>query len=223
MVINPSLEAYELARLFGGTGRQSFSRSLSTKIDSCKQTLSGLLEPLLHYQMQRIDKVGKGFVSIRAGTTFRSPKLSQALKDSDEIVCFVATVGSAIEREIIRLMAEGRLSEAYILDAMGSVAVENMVKQFHQHKEAEFAAQNKSATLRFSPGYCDWPVTEQKKLFGLFGSEFTGVELLDSCLMQPRKSISGVFGLFHTANPRTCPTYNPCQDCKRTDCTARRI
>jgi hypothetical protein len=222
MVINPSLETYELSRLFGGGG-QGFSRSLNTKVERYKVALTTLVEPRLHYRIEKVDNVGKGFVSIQGGTTFRSPKLSQALKDSGEIVCFVATIGSAIEDEIIQLMAEKRLSEAYILDAMGSVAVENVVEQFHQRKEAKFAAENKSVTLRFSPGYCDWPVTEQKKLFGLFGSESTGVELLDSCLMQPRKSISGVFGLFHTANPRTSLPYNPCQRCKKIDCIARRI
>ena len=222
MVINPSVETYELSRLFGGAGRQSFSPSLSAKLECCMERLDRLLEPRLHYRIKKIDNVGTGFVSIEGGTTFKSRKLSQALKGSDEIVCFVATVGSAIEDKIVGLMAAKCLSEAYILDAMGSVAVENTVEQFHQRKGAKFAAQNKSVTLRFSPGYCDWPITDQKKLFGLFDSEFTGVELLDSCLMQPRKSISGVFGLFHTVNPHASPPYNPCQDCKKIDCIARR-
>jgi len=222
MVINPTLEAHELSRLFGGAGRQGFSRSLNTKVERYKVALTTLVEPRLHYRIEKIDNVGRGFVSIEGGTTFKSRKLSQALKRSDEIVCFVASVGSAIEDKIVGLMATKRLSEAYILDAMGSVAVENMVKQFQQRMEAKFAGESKSTTLRFSPGYCDWPLTDQNKLFGLFGSESTGVDLLDSCLMQPRKSISGVFGLFYTVNPHVFPPYNPCRDCKKTDCIARR-
>ncbi|NVM22634.1 MAG: hypothetical protein HWN68_12755 [Desulfobacterales bacterium] len=222
MLINPRLESYELSRLFGGGGRQSFSRSLRTKLETRERTLSTLLEPRLHYRVKKIDKISNGFVSLEGGITFRSTRLSQALKDSDKIVCFVATVGSGIEREIVRLTADNRLSEAYILDAMGSVAVENIVEQFCQRKEAKFALENKSVTLRFSPGYCDWPITDQKKLFELFGSESTGVGLLDSCLMQPRKSISGVFGLFHHIPPHASPPYNPCHNCKKTDCIARR-
>ena len=222
MVINPSVERNELSRLFGGSGRHSFSPLLSAKLECCKERLDTLLEPRLHYRIKKIDSVGTGFVSIEGGTTFKSRKLSQALRRSDEIVCFVATVGSAIDDNIVGLMAANHLSEAYVLDAMGSVAVENMVEQFHQRKEAKFAVQNKSVTLRFSPGYCDWPVTDQKKLFGLFDSEFTGVKLLDSSLMQPRKSISGVFGLSHTVNPHDSSPYNPCRECKKTDCIARR-
>jgi hypothetical protein len=222
MVINPTVERNELSRLFGGAGRHSFSPSLSAKLECCEERLDTLLEPRLHYRIEKIDNVGRGFVSIEGGTIFKSPKLSRALIRSDEIVCFVATVGSAIDDQIVGLMAANHLSEAYVLDAMGSVAVENMVEQFYQGKEAKLAIRNKSVTLRFSPGYCDWPVTEQKKLFGLFDSESTGVKLLDSCLMEPRKSISGVFGLSHTVNPHPSPPYNPCQECKKTDCIARR-
>lgn len=222
MVISPSVELYELSRLLGGGGRQSFSPLLSSKLECCKESLDTLLEPRLHYRIEKIENVGNGLVFIEGGTIFKSRKLSIALKRSDEIVCFIATVGSAIDDKIVALMAANHLAEAYVLDAMGSVAVENMVEQFHQRKEAKFAVQNKSVTLRFSPGYCDWPVSDQKELFGLFDSEFTGVELLDSCLMQPRKSISGVFGLFHTLNHSASPPYNPCQDCKKTDCIARR-
>jgi len=222
ITINPSVETNELSRHFGASGCQGFSHSLSTKLESYSKKLDKLLVPRLHYQIEKITNIGKKSVSIHGGTTFRSQKLSRALEDSDEIVCFVATVGTVIEDEINRLMAQKRLSEAYVLDAMGSVAVENMVEQFHQCEEAPFLSEDKSVTLRFSPGYCDWPVTDQKKLFGLFDSDLPGVELLDSCLMQPRKSVSGVFGLFHSSNSHSSCPYNPCRHCKKTNCIARR-
>lgn len=220
--INSSMERCAFSRLLSRRGHESFSCSLRTKLENCKRTLKKFLEPQLHHRVQGIDRIEIESVGLQGGTTFRSRKLAQVLKDSEEIICFIATLGSGLDREIGRLMAEKRLSEAYVLDAMGSVAVEDMVEQFYQRKQIEFAAENKSGTLRFSPGYCDWPVTEQKQLFSLFGSEHTGVELLDSCLMTPRKSISGVFGLFHSTNTHLDSAYNPCRDCKKTDCVARR-
>jgi hypothetical protein len=45
-----------------------------------------------------------------------------------------------------------------------------------------------------------------------------GVRISDSCLMSPRKSISGVFGIV----PENSPLYNPCIDCRKTHCEARR-
>jgi cobalamin-dependent methionine synthase I len=133
-------------------------------------------------------------------------------------VCFVGTIGTAVENEIGRLLGKQRLAKAYILDAMASVAVENMVDRFQDLMESRFRAEDSTVTLRFSPGYCDWPVTQQKKLFNLFDPEELEVELLDSCLMKPRKSISGVFGV----TPQDSVSYNPCRDCPTPNCDSRR-
>ena len=132
----------------------------------------------------------------------------------------MATIGGGIDREITRLVGENRFSVAYVLDCMGSVAVENMVEGFHQHMMARYASLDKGVSYRFSPGYCDWPITEQKNLFGLFDSEKIGITLLDSCLMWPRKSISGVFGIY---NDTQKAPYNPCQDCSKKNCNTRRL
>jgi cobalamin-dependent methionine synthase I len=160
-----------------------------------------------------------GTVHLDDAVVFRSAKLSKAVRDAEEIVCFVGTIGFAIEKEISRLLDEHKLSEAYILDAMGSVAVEDMVEQFHQGMAAKCRDESKTVTFRFSPGYCDWPITEQKKLFSVFDAEKIGVELLDSCLMKPRKSISGVFGIAPPGSAR----HNPCRHCREKNCKARRV
>ena len=137
---------------------------------------------------------------------------------AETVCCFVATVGPALEIEVQKQMQQRRYADAYVLDAMGSMSAENVVEQFYQRTARRLAKENKGVTLRFSPGYCDWPVTEQKKLFSLIASQDVDVELNDSCLMTPRKSISGVFGIH--SNGET--PYNPCWDCGRTECPARR-
>jgi len=102
---------------------------------------------------------------------------------------------------------------------MGSVAVEDLVDKFQQTIKNECERVGKTVTLRFSPGYCDWPLTEQKKLFSLFEPEDITVQLLDSFLMQPVKSISGVFGIV----PQESAPYNPCRYCDDRACKARRM
>jgi cobalamin-dependent methionine synthase I len=101
------------------------------------------------------------------------------------------------------------------------VAADNMVATFHERMKDEYKNQGKQVTLCFSPGYCDWPITEQKKLFNLLDSQDVDVELSDSCLMTPRKSISGVFGI-QSDEKHGDKAYNPCWDCNKTDCQARR-
>jgi cobalamin-dependent methionine synthase I len=149
---------------------------------------------------------------------FTSAKLARTLKNADEIVCFVGTIGTGVEHEINRLLGKQKLADAYILDAMASVAVENMIDRFHDLMEKRFGEEDRTVTFRFSPGYCDWPVTQQKKLFNIFDTKEIDVELLDSCLMKPRKSVSGVFGI----TPQESESYNPCRDCPTRRCESRR-
>ncbi|MGE5222062.1 MAG: vitamin B12 dependent-methionine synthase activation domain-containing protein, partial [Omnitrophica WOR_2 bacterium] len=63
----------------------------------------------------------------------------------------------------------------------------------------------------------DWPLSEQNSLFALLGdvTETTGVRLTDSMLMQPTKSVSGIY--FTSAEG-----FASCQLCPRQACPNRR-
>ena len=218
MTINPKLETEDLIGLLGGTKGRPLSRSLGRKVRALKSKVKVLFNPRLYYRTSKLTTKVNGTVCLDNDIVFRSNKLSKTLKHSDESVCFVGTIGRGIEREIKRLMRDNSLADAYIVDAIGSVAVESMVEQFQHHMDCRYRKEGKAVTLRFSPGYCDWPITEQKKLFRVFDPEEINVDLLDSCLMRPRKSISGIFGVAPTAGS----SYNPCVHCKKLDCEARR-
>lgn len=218
MEIIPIIEKNELARHLGGDEFGNISHSTRLKIEKMETIFEKLVEPSLYHQNTGIDSVEKGTVHLEEGPEFKSPKLSKMLKDCDDVICYIATLGDGVDCEIKRLMDNKHMAEAYILDAMASVAADNMVATFHRHMKDEYKDQGKQVTLCFSPGYCDWAITEQKKLFNLLGSRDVDVELNDSCLMSPRKSISGVFGIH--SNGET--PYNPCWDCNKTDCPARR-
>ena len=221
MEIIPTIDKNELAKLFGSDDFGNVSRSTCTKIEKLETVFDELIDPSLYYRNTRIDTTEKGAVFLKGGAKFKSPKLSKTLKDCDEVVCYIATLGDGIEGEIQRLMDKNRLSEAYILDAIASVAADNMVATFHERMKGEYNNHGKQVTLCFSPGYCDWPVTEQKEFFKLVDSDSIGVELNDACLMTPRKSISGVFGIYGD-NENDVDPYIPCSDCRKKDCSERR-
>jgi len=220
MLIEPSFKRDDLVKLFGSTRSRGLSRSVVSKLQRLRPTFEQLMMPRLHYKKKMVSSIKRKEVAIEGGHTFKSSKLSNSMKDCESLICFIATIGSGVEKEIARLMGENRLSLAYMLDSLGSVAVESMAEGFHQSMKAQSEATAQRVTYRFSPGYCDWPITEQKGFFKLFDSEKTGVRLLDSCLMWPRKSISGVFGVYN--NTEKIP-YNPCRDCLRKNCNARRV
>jgi len=220
--VKPKIDSYELARLFGGSRSSRFSRSTKIKIVDMERILIDRMEPSIYFLIRQIDSINKGSVHLQEGPVFKSTKLSKTMKECEEVICFIATLGNGVDNEIKGLMDENRLSEAYVLDAMGSVAVENMVERFHKRESAKYKGKSKAITLPFSPGYCDWPLRDQKKLFNLFNSFQLNVKLTDSCLMKPRKSISGVFGVtpLHPSIP--FHNYNPCTECSKQSCIARR-
>jgi len=180
------------------------------------------MEPSIYYLVRKIDSINKGSVHLQGGPVFKSTKLSKTMKGCEEVICFIATLGNGVDNEIKGLMDGNRLSEAYVLDAMGSVAVENMVERFHKRESAKYKGESKAITLPFSPGYCDWPLRDQKKLFNFFDAFQLNVKLTDSCLMKPRKSISGVFGVTPLHFPIPFHPYNPCTECYKQNCIARR-
>lgn len=220
--LQPEIETDELARLMGDRRRRGFSRSLHAKVERVEGRFGELLEPRFGYRVFRIARSERGVVTLENGVRLRSARMARAVRDARDLVCFLATLGEDLDREIARLFEANRLSEGYIMDALGSVAVENMVEQFHRIVEERSELQGRAVTLRFSPGYCDWPVTDQAELLSLIDTERMGVELLESCLIQPRKSVSGVFGITPAGPSARAEPYNPCRACPRTDCIARR-
>jgi hypothetical protein len=72
-------------------------------------------------------------------------------------------------------------------------------------------------TNRYSPGYCNWSVSEQKLLFSFLPDGFCGIKLNDSALMTPIKSISGIIGIGQNVKMNE---YN-CNHCGVKDCTYR--
>lgn len=218
-----SFDTEKVLRLLGAKrGRQVSSASLR-RINLMIEEMEAIVAPKLSFRVLDLAKIDIGRVHLSDGTRFKSPKLAKALTKAESVCCFIATVGSAVDLEIQRLMQQQRYANAYILDALGSMSAENIVEQFYQRKAERQAKKNGGVTFRFSPGYCDWPVTEQRALFKLLSkTNIPDVVLTESCLMSPRKSISGLFGLLPPKMTDVDPTCNPCKTCSKQDCIARR-
>jgi hypothetical protein len=216
--IQPIIENDKLAKLLGGQKKKSLPKSISKKVQTARQNLNKLIRPSMHYRIVKPSVMDNAVVQLNETVEFTSAQLAKTLKNAEKIVCFVGTIGTGVETEINKLLGKQKLADAYILDAMASVAVENMIDRFQDLMENRFSAEDRTVTLRFSPGYCDWPVTQQKKLFKIFDPKQLNIELLDSCLMKPRKSISGVFGI----TSQESVSYNPCRDCPTRSCDSRR-
>lgn len=144
---------------------------------------------------------------------------------AEHLALFAITLGERIGTAMGQCFASGDFPLAYMLDAMASVAAD----QTAELAERRFATTLRErgwttpdgAALRYSPGYCGWNVSAQKKLFGYLQPATVGLTLTESCVMQPLKSVSGVL----IAGPKTIhrfsPTYDFCATCEDRTCRGR--
>ena len=218
-----SVDTGKVLRLLGAKPNRRASAAALRRIDNFAQDMDALLQPRLNYRRLALSRINRNGIELEEGTVFKSLKLAKSLARAEEVCCFVATVGPALEMEVQEQMRQRRYADAYVLDAMGSMSAEGVVEQFYQRTARNLAKAGQGVTLRFSPGYCDWPLDQQRPLFDLFADQPPlKVRLNPSCLMSPRKSVSGLFGILPAGIPGVHPVYNPCTTCGKRGCIARR-
>lgn len=141
------------------------------------------------------------------------------LKKSEQIAVFSLTIGAEIETKSKELLIGGDLVAGYIFDAVASITVEACADALHEHIKEKMLLKNQKVTNRYSPGYCNWKVNDQHLLFSLLPKKFCGIDLTDSALMLPIKSVSGIIGV---GDKVRYSEYN-CNGCNIKDCTYKTI
>jgi len=157
----------------------------------------------------------------RAGTHLFHPGkiIFSQIRHARALLFFVATAGEAISRRCHELNAAGDTVYSYLLDTLGSVVAEKALEKMGQNFEKQDLPPGWNLSESYSPGYCNWDVAEQQKLFSFFPPGFCGVTLSSSSLMHPVKSVSGVIAL----GPRLRRKGYHCAMCNDKTCIYRRI
>ena len=117
------------------------------------------------------------------------------LGKSEFVAFFIATVGKALETQSKELFKQNEMLDGYIVNLIASEAAESCAEYIHHQIKDIALSNNLHITNRYSPGYCNWNVAEQFKLFSFFPKNFNDVTLTDSALMHPVKSVSGLIGI----------------------------
>ena len=115
---------------------------------------------------------------------------------SDNLTLFALTLGSGIVDAIEDLFKKNDFALAAMLDSVASMAADKSVEileaYLYNNLSEKNLTKNGSVVLGYSPGYCGWDLSGQKKLFGHLNPAEIGITLNDSYLMSPLKSVSGV-------------------------------
>lgn len=179
------------------------------------------LEAVGGYALGRVDRLdlAQGVITVEGVDFGVGAQVCGYLKEAEEAALFLCTAGALFSDEAHALNAAGDFMEAYIIDAIGSMSVERAMDRIHRDLGEEQAARGLKITNRYSPGYCNWPLRDQRLLFDFVGENPTGIVLSESCLMHPIKSVSGIIGIGQKARRRA---YG-CVICQNKTCIYRKI
>ncbi len=122
-------------------------------------------------------------------------QVSNYIKEAKQIALFVCTASESFTTLSNELNEKGDIMEAYIVDAIGSLTVENAMDRIQEQLKISMNKSGWEISNRYSPGYCNWPLSDQKNLFEIIGNNPIEISINGSCLMTPRKSISGIIGI----------------------------
>lgn len=147
------------------------------------------------------------------------------LCEGDDLALFAVTLGGKISQEISRKFENQDYALGTMLDAaasegaeMAALVVENSYRR-HLLESGRFDGRH--GTLRFSPGYCGWHISAQRKLFQALEPGDIGITLNESYLMTPVKSISGVIISGKKSIFDFEDVFSFCRDCATHSCRDR--
>jgi hypothetical protein len=167
--------------------------------------------PRAMLRLAAIQDKGEDWVAVD-GVRLESRVLRVNLDEAHRVFVYVATCGMELQRWGERLTD---ILHSYWADEIKAIALSAATRALNAHLVTCYQP---GRTAAMSPGsLSDWPIQQQKPLFRILGDPQAaiGVELTDSYLMVPNKSVSGL--RFSTEEP-----FESCLLCPRDACPGRR-
>lgn len=187
----------------------------------CLKEAKTLAEPRSVSISRKIANIKSDSVELGGNIKFSGKRLSSYVKGAVDAKLFLVTLGGGIEDKASYWMSKGEPLYGYLLDRIGSLAVESLAEAFERKLRKDYLSKDKSVSMRLSPGYCDWPIEEQFLLNKALGFSKAGVSLTKNCMMVPKKSISAMVAI----GPKDLfsKIKNQCVICDKKDCNHRRV
>ncbi len=189
--------------------------ALSAELSGVADKLTRAVTPRYIYRVFPVERTAGGTALTGAGLVLSGELARNMLADCGRAALLICTLGAVFEA-LLRSEQARSMARAAMLDACGSAWVEAGCDA----AQAEIAGRFPGAYLtdRFSPGYGDLPLAVQKEICNLLDApRRLGVQVTDSFLMNPSKSVTAVVGLSDRPQPariRGCGFCNLRENCQ---------
>jgi len=186
------IDKIEAARYMGHRG--SVSPQLYEILTQYEKLLIESIEPVYTF---RIDSIIREGDNITAPHYLSGDSIAEHLKGCDRVITLAATLTAAADR-LIRTAETCGMTEALALDALCGAAIEQVLDIAEEEIFSGFECSYR--TTRYSPGYGDFPLENQKTLLRhLDAYRKIGLTVTDAHTMIPTKSVTAVIGFNHIA------------------------
>lgn len=207
----------EIKEVFRYLGYAKFEpdKSVCDLAWECVKEVRGKLNLKACYDKFKITQNSDNSISFGTINT-NSKNLIKNLKNCDEVIVFVATIGVDVDR-LIQKYSIINPAKSVVLQAVGAVVIEAWCDLLSERLKEVY---KKFQRPRFSPGYGDFPLTAQINIFEILDCHRKiGVGLTEGLLMIPTKSVSAVIGL---SERNTNCVSSGCDECNNVQCEFRR-
>jgi hypothetical protein len=218
--VSIEIDKEQVCRYIGYEDGQKLSARISSLVDDYAEHAHSLINPSYSYVIKDVEWARGSMAFVEGSIIFKSRIIAKLLERCTQVAIFLATIGKYLEETSFRLAKDGLILQATVLDAIGSVAVEKVADLVQSGTREIARAQGDVISRRFSPGYCDWNIGQQRMLFYALTGNTVGIRLTGECLMIPQKSISGIIGI--GPSNANVENYHPCKTCRKKDCPGRR-
>ena len=195
--------------------REDPTGELRRKMTDVADKLTRSVRPQYVYRVFPLSHTPEGAVLEGSGITLAGETARRMLGQCSYAALLLCTLGAGFE-SLLRAEQARDMARAVMLDACGSAWVEAGCNEAERDIASRFP--KLYLTDRFSPGYGDVPLSLQRLVCAaLDGWRRLGVQVTDSFLMNPSKSVTAVIGLADHPQPaciRGCGYCNLRETCQ---------
>lgn len=171
------------------TSSKTDDKRLLSLIDECCEELNACVKPKT---LHRIFDCRVTQDSVIVGdTVFKSQRLAATVSGCRQVCIFGATLGTECDR-LLRTYGKTDITKTAVMQACLASKIEEVCDGL----EDILRAQGMTLRQRYSPGYFDLDITENKKIFEMLElTKRIGLTLTDTCQMVPTKSVTAIIGI----------------------------
>ena len=197
-----------ILRIHGYRQPERVRRDVREHAERAVGLANSLLEPIVVYRQVPVERCDAQGLALTGGIAFKSPVFLLYADGAREVIVFVLTAGAGFGSQVEEFLATDDVLDALFLETAGWLAIEGATRCFAQHLREAAAGPGWRITRRLGPGYsyktesgsAEWGLQDQHRLFDVFGDASLPVELLESGVMLPKLSRSGLYGLVPRAS-----------------------